>query len=245
MRAPAFVPAFVAALLLAPAAGAQSVAPRGLVTINGGLQSPSRTFSDSFTFEVNVEEATVRTNYEVTSGPFFDGGFSIRLLGPIGAGVGFSRFSRTETAKVSGTIPHPFFFDRGREIAGDADVKRNETAVHAQVVAFLPAGDRVLVVLSAGPSFFSVEQSLVTGVAYDESYPFDEASFRSATVRLERRDQVGFNAGADVVVRLGGSFGVGGMIRYAAATVDFTIDDRTRSLEAGGLQAGGGIRIVF
>ncbi len=235
--------ALVAAV--APTAGAQPAAPRGLVTINGGLQSPSRTFNDSFTFEVNVEDATVRTEYEVKSGPFFDGGFSVRLFGPIGAGVAFSRFSRTETTAVSGTIPHPFFFDRDRDISGEASVKRNETAIHAQLVAFVPAGNRVLVVLSAGPSFFTVEQGLVTGVAYDESYPFDEASYRSATVRLERQQKVGFNAGADVTVRLGGSFGVGGMVRYAATTVDFTIDDRTLSLDAGGLQVAGGIRIMF
>ena len=124
-------------------------------------------------------------------------------------------------------------------------MKRNETAVHAQVVAFLPAGDRVLVVLSAGPTFFTVEQGFVTDIAYDESYPFDEATFRSATVRLERERKVGFNAGADVTIRLGGAFGVGGMIRYAATTVDLTVDDRTLSLDAGGLPAGGGIRIVF
>jgi len=237
--------ALALATAVAPAARAQSTAPRGLVTINAGLQSPSQTFTDSFTFEVNVEDASVRTDYEITSGPFFDGGFSVRLFGPIGAGVAFSRFSRTGTASVAATIPHPFFFDRDRDIAGEADVKRNETTVHAQLAAFLPAGDRVLVVLSAGPSFFTVEQGVVTGVAYDESYPFDEATFRSATVRLERERKVGFNAGADVTIRLGRSFGVGGMIRYAATTVDLTIDDRTLSLDAGGLQAGGGIRIVF
>jgi hypothetical protein len=232
--------------VVAPAADAQPAAPRGLITINAGLQSPSRTFSDSFTFENYVEDARARADYEVQPAPFFDGGFAVRLFGPIGAGVAFSRFSHSGTATVSGTIPHPFFFDRDRAIAGDVTgVKRNETAVHAQLVAFVPAGNRVLVVLSAGPSFFTVEQSLVSGVTYDESYPFDEASFRSATVRLERQQKIGFNAGADVTVKLGGSFGVGGMIRYTATTVDFTIDDRTLSLEAGGLQAGGGIRFVF
>jgi len=260
MRAPGLsLLATAVLLLLAPAAHAQAprpepqagpapartAAPRGLVSINGGLQSPSRTFSDSFTFEVNVEDASVRTEYEVESGPFFDGGFSVRLFGPIGAGVAFSRFSRTGPATVSGTIPHPFFFDRGREISGETDVKRNETAIHAQLVAFVPAGERVLLVFSAGPSFFTVEQGLVTGVTFAESYPFDEASFRSATVRLEREEKIGFNAGADVTIRLGGSFGLGGMVRYAATTVDFRIDDRTLSLEAGGLQAGGGIRILF
>ena len=228
----------------APAAHAQTTAPRGLVTINGGLQPPTRTFSDSFTFETNLEDATVTTEYEVPSGPYFDGGFSVRLFGPIGAGVAFSRFSRSGTATVSGSIPHPFYFEQERDIAGDASVKRNETAVHAQVAAFLPAG-RVLVVLSAGPSFFTVEQGVVTGVAFDESYPFDEATFRSATVRLERQQKMGFNAGADVTVMLGRSVGVGGMVRYAATTVDLTLDGRTLSLEAGGLQAGGGIRFVF
>ena len=64
-------------------------------------------------------------------------------------------------------------------------------------------------------------------------------------MRLERRQKVGFNAGADVTVMLGRSVGVGGMVRYAATTVDLTLDGRTLSLEAGGLQAGGGIRFVF
>ena len=236
--------AFTLVALTASMAHAQATAPRGFVTINAGLQSPSRTFSDSFTFETYVEDATVGAEYEVKSAPFFDGGFSVRLFGPVGAGVAVSRFSHTGTAKVTGTIPHPFYFEQGRDISGDASVKRNETAVHAQLAAFLPVG-RVLVVLTAGPSFLTVEQGVVTGVAYDESYPFDEATLRRATVRLEREKKVGFNAGADVTVMLGRSVGVGGMIRYAATTVDLTLDGRTLSLEAGSLQAGGGIRFVF
>jgi hypothetical protein len=235
--------ALVAAV--APAAGAQPAAPRGLVTVNGGYQSPSRTFTDSFTFEANLEDATVRTDYDVNGGPFFDGGVSVRLFGPIGAGVAVSRFSRTGTASIAGTIPHPFFFDRGRDVSAEDDAKRTETAIHAQLVAYLPASDRLLLVLSAGPSFFTVEQGLVTAVTWNDSYPFDEASLRRATVSLERERKVGFNVGADVTVRFGRSFGVGGMIRYAATTVSLANDQRALKLDAGGLQVGGGVRFLF
>lgn len=239
--------ALTALALAAPAARAQTLVPRGLVSINGGLQSPSRTFGDTFTFDRYVEQATVRSDYEVKSAPLFDGGFSVRLWGPLGVGVAFARFSHTGTATVEGSIPHPFFFDRGRAISGEvSSVKRNETAVHAQVMAYLPAGSKVLVALFAGPSFLTVEQSLVTRVSYDEAYPFDEATFRSATLTREREKKTGFNAGADVTVMLTRTFGVGGLIRFSQVTVDLPIDgDRTLSVEAGGLQAGGGIRIVF
>ena len=41
------------------------------------------------------------------------------------------------------------------------------------------------------------------------------------------------------------AFGIGGLVRYTRATVDLESKDRTISVEAGGVQAGGGVRLVF
>lgn len=226
---------------------AQLQTPRGIASFNAGWQSPDRQFDDSFTFQQYLENATVDVDHKVKSGPVYEGGLGVRLWRALGVGVAFSKYTDTSTAKVTGSIPHPFFFGRGRSMEGDAaGIERDETSVHAQVLAFVPAGRRMLVVLSAGPSFVTLRQGLVTRVHYDESYPFDTATFRTADTTSENERRTGFNAGADIVFRFGNTFGIGALIRYTQATIDLSpAEGRTISVDAGGLQAGVGMRVIF
>jgi hypothetical protein len=101
------------------------------------------------------------------------------------------------------------------------------------------------VVLAVGPTVVAVKQRLVTAVHFDESYPFDTATFRVADSTTETANVVGFNAGADVVFALNKSFGLGALIRYTRASADLEPTGRTITVDTGGLQAGAGIRVVF
>jgi hypothetical protein len=118
--------------------------------------------------------------------------------------------------------------------------------MHAQLQFSIPATRQLILVLSAGPSRLNVEQELVTDVLYDEEYPFDIATFRSATTRASKASVTGFNAGADLRWMLGRHMGFGGMVRFIRGSVDLTTDnDRRIRVRAGGVQAGGGIRVAF
>jgi hypothetical protein len=232
----------------APAARTQkpSRLPRGVLSVNGAWQVSDRTFSDSFTFDQYAEAGRADVDYAVKSGPVFEGGLGVRLWKVIGFGVSFSSYKDTSTAAVSGSVPHPFFFSRDREIEGTASTTREETTINAQVMAFVPAGSRVLVVLAAGPSYMTARQTLVTGVRWDESYPYDTATFRTADTVTPSETVTGFHAGADVVFRFGRSFGVGALVRYTHGKVDPSpAEGRTLTIDLGGLQAGGGIRLIF
>ena len=80
---------------------------------------------------------------------------------------------------------------------------------------------------------------------YDETYPFDTATFRSATTRRSKASVTGFNAGADLQWMFGRHIGLGGMVRFTRGSVDLTTEnDRRISVRAGGVQAGG-LRIGF
>jgi hypothetical protein len=147
---------------------------------------------------------------------------------------------------VSASIPHPFFFGRARAIEGTVNARREETTINAQIMAFVPAGSRVLVIISAGPSLMTVRQTLVTAVRWDESYPYDTATFRAPDTKTPSGSVTGFNAGADLVFRFGRSFGIGALVRYTQAKVDLSpADGRTMTVDVGGLQAGAGIRLIF
>jgi hypothetical protein len=56
----------------------------------------------------------------------------------------------------------------------------------------------------------------------------------------------GFNAGADLRWMFSRNVGLGGMVRFIRGSVDLETENNRRILvRAGGLQAGGGIRIGF
>src|SRR4030095_12066170 len=100
----------------------------------------------------------------------------------LGIGVGISQFSVATPASLAGTVPHPFFFCRLRPVSGEASgLKREERAIHVQVRGVLPVGARLQVMVFGGPSFFQVKQGVVTDFTYTDSYPYDDATFRSAT----------------------------------------------------------------
>src|SRR4029079_15604800 len=80
----------------------------------------------------------------------------------IGVGVGVTRYSKNTPTAFSASVPHPFFFNRPRDVEGEAaGIKREELAVHVQARATFVPTRRVHAVVFGGPSFFSVKQGIV------------------------------------------------------------------------------------
>lgn len=234
-------------LAMSNVAVAQSWSERVHISINGAFQTASNDFSDRFEFQKDVETGTTETDYPVSSGFLFDGGGGVRLWKNLGAGVAVSYFTHKDTASTTTRSPHPFFFNQFREVTGEVpDVSRTETAVHVQAMYFINPSGPLRVVLSAGPSFYNVEQDLVTEVVLRETFPFDTAEFSSARTQKVKGSAPAFNAGADVMWMFGRTVGVGGILRFSKATVDLDAPtNRTISVDAGGFYAGGGVRILF
>jgi len=225
------------------AASARRWTDIGYITVSGGYQAGSSGFSETFGFQQYLEQASVTTQYPKKDGPTFDVGGGFRVWRNLAAAVAVSGVSRSTDGAVTGSIPHPFHFSTGRAIEGTAGLTRTETAVHVQAAYVVPAGRRMLVTVSGGPSFFSVKQSLVQSVQYSESYPFDTATLASAPTTSASKSVTGFNAGLDVGYYFTRSVGVGMMVRYAGATLALPSHDATISTKVGGFLAGGGLRL--
>jgi hypothetical protein len=253
LRRPHWLTAACAAafLLLAPGvvtrAAAQSASPRVVLGVSGGAQSSSSALSDHFEFERNVETATVDVKYPAKVATLFDAGIGVRLFKALGAGVAVSNATRDGNAEVDARIPHPLLFAQLRTVEGSQPgISRTETAVHVQLLYTIAASPKIAVVLAVGPSIVHLEQELVTDVTYDEAYPFDAATFKSAPAHRAKASATGFNAGADVRWMFARSIGIGALVRFSRATVDLSTEDkRTLAVRAGGVQAGVGIRIAF
>src|SRR5215510_1651074 len=153
----------------------------GYVEINLGLQATASTFDITTHPLTFVEPATVRTNYHVEGGREFDVGGGVRVGRHLAFGASLSRNQKVGDVRVNAQVPHPFFFDRSRTVTGTADdLSRSETGLHGKVVFIAPVGDRLEILVSGGPSFFSVNEDRVDDIRIDQTYPFDTATFAGA-----------------------------------------------------------------
>jgi len=252
MRAPRSLTAAIVLLALGRAAqaSAQATAERDRIriSVNGGVQLSSIAFDTSAMRAVYLENAIIDTSYKTRVGPAVDGGVSVRIAGNVGVGVTVSAFTATHDANVSAAIPHPFFFKTPRTVTGTATgLRRDELVAHLLgIYAFRPTAN-VDVFVSAGPSFFRVRQAVVDDVSFRDTYPYDTPTFTSAASQRVSGQRTGFNAGADIGLRLSRHAGVGGSVRFSRAVVSLVMPNSTAttSVDAGGVQLLGGLRLYF
>ena len=192
-------------------------------------------------------EADFTAGYGVGTGAVFDAGGGIRLASGLGYGVAVSRFEKLDTVAIDARVPHRFFFDRPRSLNGtEPDLTRLETAVHLEVRWFESMGETVELAVFGGPTFFSLQQDLVTTIGYDHVYPYDEASFASASTSPASASAVGFNAGVDIGFFFSEAVGLGAIIRYSGASVELPAGGESMvAVDAGGFHVGGGLRLRF
>ena len=242
-------------------AQAQPGSTRAFITFNGGFQAATSSFSESVAFpETGVvyqetlsgaaaqEQARFESDYRFENAPLFDVSAGVRVAPYFALGVGVSHFMIEETASVSAHAPHPFFVNRDRFISGASPpLARRESAVHLQALVVVPVSRSFTVTGFGGPTFFDVEQQLVTDVNFTHAYPYDTATFSSAvTASPESADSIGFNIGADIAFYFTGNVGIGWLTRYSRATVELpSASGGTVDVEAGGLHTAVGLRLRF
>ena len=214
--------------------------------MNGGVQTVG-SMADRFTFEQHAEDGSIDAGYPGITAGLVDVSAGVRIWKRLGIGAGVTRAFASGEATVRAEVPHPFFIDQHRSVEGTAtDMSRDETAVHVQVYWEPRMTGRLQFRLFAGPSFIDVQQELVDGVDVTESYPFDDAAFRNARVGGASGSGIGGHAGVDLSWMPARQFGAGVLLRYARAGVDLNAPaSRTVSSDAGGFQAGIGMRVVF
>lgn len=220
---------------------------RGFIAINAGLQAAPSDVTDQFDFTANAESGTIDARYPARPPVLLDAGAGFRFWRRSGLAVAMSRTERSGAVTVRASVPHPLFNDRDRLVEGEAsDLTRSETAAHLQLFYEIEPRGKWRGRLFGGPSYVTVEQELVRSVTVNESYPFDEATFRSAVTGPSKGSGVGFSVGADVSWMVSRHAGAGLLVRYARADVDLNApDSRTVSISGGGLHAGAGLRFAF
>ena len=118
--------------------------------------------------------------------------------------------------------------------------------MHLQALVTVPAPRSFTLTFFGGPTFFQVQQQLVTDVSFAQAYAFDTATFSSAAVDRRSGSTVGYHAGADVAYYFTDTVGVGWLTRYSRGRLELpSVGNDGLELETGGLHAAWGLRMRF
>jgi hypothetical protein len=227
---------------------------RTFVTVDAPFQPLNNDFSESLSFADTVrttENVTFSAGYESTRGALFDVGSGVRLASNFGVGLTASWLQHSRSGSFDLMVPNPLVANRPLDLAGSVSrLNRNELSIHIQALYALGLGKRARVMLAGGPSIFKTKQDLVRSVEFDILPGFTSLKFDQALITDVKRTVVGFNVGADITWTLASHFGVGTVTRYARAKVMLDPGaesgvSRAIEMHAGGLQIGGGIRLLF
>jgi hypothetical protein len=216
-----------------------------VVHAEGGLGLPGPKLSYETTVPDNAEDALYTVELSRPASPALDVGAWGHLTSRIGVGVSVTVRQQTADGTVTGESPHPFFFDQPRAITGDvSSIDTRETAVHIEIVAPLRLGGLDISVFG-GPSIINVRHSVLDTVAYADDYPYDTATFTSATTVPVQELGFGYNVGAEAGKMLTPAIGLGARVRYIGGSADLPTAGDAISFKISSLQVTAGVRLAF
>ena len=217
---------------------------RILFTINQVLET--RTFSETTTFPLFLEEGTSKRTYETSQGKAFNIGALYAITPGFGIMGGFELFATNQVGSLKIAAPHPLFFQSSR-IAETTVPSLN----HQEKILYLDAvisivRPKIVFDLFGGPSLFYIETELLGSGNFNSEYPFDKINIVNTPKQKLKDNPIGFNIGIALTYRITEVVGLVFQARLnkAKANVERNGGD-TLDFDVGGFRVGGGIQIQF
>lgn len=235
---------FTAICVAAPAAAQDSAwGDNGFMSVNGLYDVSSRSYQTTTDLEINQEATRLTATHEFTPRPVYDFSAGGRVKGNLGFGFAFTIGLPDETARITGGIPHPFFFSQPRALDGTARLNGEDLAIHLAAMWLIPVTDRFQLTVFGGPTWFQLKQQAIASVVADDEYPYDTVTLNSVSSEERKGSRVGFNVGGDASYFFSRYLGVHGLARFSRGHVSLGSNDNR--IQVGGLQIGGGLRIRY
>ncbi|HXI29896.1 MAG TPA: outer membrane beta-barrel protein [Vicinamibacterales bacterium] len=221
----------------AQAAGASSGADQPLfIDVNAGLAAKPAALTTSTTFTVFGESGAAATRMEPGTAGMFDVRVGYRVKPRFGVAVALSAGRSDVAASTTASVPSPIRFASPTTVSLDAGTSsRRETGLHLQAVYALPLSNSLLLSIAGGPSIVHLQQGVPNVTVAGGGTP-------SVVFATESANSLGANVGVDLSTLFSTHVGVGAFVRYVAAGVDLP---SASDVKAGGVQAGGGVRVRF
>jgi hypothetical protein len=222
------------------------------VHVNGAYQAASRLDQTEVSFPTYGERTQLLTEEQFGGGAHVDVGGTLRIWEGLLLGASFTQVSRSGSAAVTGTVPHPLHVAQDRPVTEPAvGLPRRERAAHAYLGWRLTLSNVLEMDVLAGGTYFNLRRGVVHLTPFEVSGPpFSDVGLQ-IDIGEHTRNGAGFNAGIDLTYMLTSAariprVGIGFFARFTSGTVSIPVSaDTSRSVSVGGVQSGVGLRFRF
>ena len=236
-----------------------ALAARWFVGADVGVQTTSLAnwATEPIAFERFAEQGELTRRQTIGRRPTIAVAGGVRLWRTLGVRAGFVQFTREDDARVSLSIPHPFFFDRPRRFEQDTTVELRERSVDLHGYWSWALGHRVELQVFGGPTIYDVTIEVAGVTVGDEVFPFEESPVTGTAVVERQATQLGWAAGVDLSVFLTRHVGLGWLTRFSRASADIVVSPSgaffaevleaplSDRVELGGALVSAGVRFRF
>ena len=163
-----------------PASAQMTWTDKGFFNLDAGVQVGSSDVTVNPPYELYGEPGSLSSALDIKGGGFFNlaAGYKVWRNLAIGAGLTFT--GSNGDAAITASVPDELVTDSHRTVETSAtDLKHSETQFHITGTWMFPVTDKIDVGFNFGPTFFSVNQEIPTGLEVTEPGPIVDQRHRS------------------------------------------------------------------
>jgi opacity protein-like surface antigen len=234
------------ALLASICCAASANAGGARILLTGVYAPEALGFEESRTFVEYAEEGSFEASYTMKPGFGGELGVEYDFIPRLGLRASLSFARRQGDGSYEARLPHPLYLDHDRLAAGRVSGLEYDQAIGSLDLVLILGGGPVQVSILGGVAVFRVDAKLAGEFQKTEAYPYDVVEITGVGRRRLRDTPVGYGAALGVDWRLSRRFGLGAQARYSRARARLlTSSEDSITLDAGGLQVGLGLRLLF
>ncbi len=200
-------------------------ADRGYVNIGFGVESGSSSLTEYGEFGHLRRVSHDHVEHEWTSGSLVDAGFGVRVWRNLTVGIAYHQEENDTDTSADGIDSQSYLLQPSPD-AESGSRARAERKGRAPVFGWVvPLDEKFDFMLFGGPSFFRLEQDVVSDVEIGEARRRrSPKSWPMSTVTTQKKSLTGYNVGVDGTYILWSNddirVGAGGFVRFTQATGD-------------------------
>ncbi|MEW6457308.1 MAG: SH3 domain-containing protein [Acidobacteriota bacterium] len=217
------------------------------VFFTGGYNINSISFKDEWQFFHDQEYGPFSGAYEGSPGAIFEAGAGFKFTPSLGIFVSYEPFSGKNSGDFSAGIPHPFYFNKHRNMSWEnKSIKYTESAINFDFIFSLNPQSTISFSLFAGGTYFNVSTELVDKFYWSQSYPYDSVTYSSSEMKSYSVSPFGFNGGVVIDIFFIENVALNIIAKYTVGSASIKTESGSEiTFNAGGARGGVGLKVIF
>ncbi|MGQ9617886.1 MAG: SH3 domain-containing protein [Candidatus Aminicenantia bacterium] len=207
---------------------------------------PFANFKDEYSISAYQENGTYIGKYNASNGFSPEIGAILRFRDRIGFLFSIEPFFTKTDGNIVAQIPHPFYFERFRELKIKDKFSYSEIPINLNVAYDVGNVRGISFLFTGGLTLFLSSVEILESFSYAETYPYDEVNLTSKKNKTYSSFSPGFNMGFSGTYPIKNNFSAGIQAKVSFGKASIKPEGRDKiSYTLGGFKAGLFIKLTL